>query len=92
GVPEANISLKNLTNKTIDYCEVKFTCYDAHNKVTTDYPSLYNGTFKGYSNDNINPYGKVTWAWTLYSNEKTFSIGNIYMVFIRYTDGTTWSR
>lgn len=89
--PKANITFRNISDKTIVSFDVEFTCYDAYGKVTTDYPWLYNGKFTGRSDrDNIPSNELNTYTWTLYSNERTASIKNVRIVKVAYSDGTTW--
>lgn len=89
--PKANITFRNISDKTIVSFEIEFVCYDAYGKVTTDYPWLYNGKFTGVSDrDNIPSNELNTYTWTLYSNERTASIKNVRIVKVAYSDGTTW--
>lgn len=91
GIPEVYITFRNLTGKDISALEVEFTCIDAYGKVTTDWPSLYNGNFTGYMEDDIlKAYTEDTYCWTLYSNERTASIRNPHIVRAAATDGTRW--
>ena len=89
--PKANITFRNISDKTIVSFEIEFICYDSYGKVTTDYPWLYNGKFTGISDrDNIPTNELNTYTWTLYSNERTASIKNVRIVKVAYSDGTTW--
>ncbi len=91
GYPDAVISLRNISDKTIVSFKVEFTCYDAYGRVTTDYPWLYNGQFTGRDDRcNFKSNSKNNWYWTLYSNERTASIKNVRVVEAAYSDGTTW--
>lgn len=93
GVPVVNMTLRNLTPAACGSLEVKFTCVDAYGNVTTDYPWLYDGTFTGYDDTaNIPAYGTKTFAWTLYSNERTSSIRNPYALRAVFADGSVWGR
>ena len=93
GVPTVNIIYRNLSDVTLNAFELKFTCVDAYGKATTDWPTLYDGTFKGYSdNENLAPYSIGYGTWTLNSNERTTSIRNLQMIRAVFSDGSIWQR
>lgn len=90
-IPEVNIKFRNLTDKDITAFEVEWTCIDAYGKVTTDWPTLYNGNFTGYiDNADLKAGTADDYYWTMNSNERTASIRNCHMTRIAFADGTTW--
>lgn len=93
GIPVVNVSIWNIGNKDIRSFEIKWTCIDAYGNVTTDWPSIHDGTFVGYMEQEILPAdGVKTFSWTMNSNERTASVRNVQVVRVAYTDGTVWQR
>ena len=93
GIPEIHITFRNLSQKTIVAFENNFTCYDAYGNITTDFPSLYNGSYNGYCDDEYVLSGtKFTRTWTLYNNERTHSISWPSIIKIAFSDGSTWYK
>lgn len=93
GIPVVNVSVWNISNKDIRSFEIKWTCIDAYGNVTTDWPTIHDGTFVGYMEREIFPAdGVKTFSWTMNSNERTASVRNVQVVRVSYTDGTTWQR
>lgn len=91
GIPEVNITYRNLTPWDIFAFETEWVCIDAYGNVTTDYPSIYNGTFVGYMEGDM-LYGDevATFTWTMNSNSRTASISNWHMVRVAFADGGVW--
>ncbi len=94
GTPEVTIYVRNLTQKTINRIDITWTCRDAYGNVTTDYPTLYNGDFTGYTkaSETIGPGEPAAFTWTLYSNVQTAYISNYYVESVAFTDGTSWRK
>ena len=93
GIPEVFVFYRNLTPAMLNAFELEFTCIDSYGNVTTDFPTLYNGNFIGYSDtENLEPYGVSGGYWTLYNNERTSSIRNLRMTRAAFSDGTIWKR
>lgn len=93
GIPTVRIYYRNLTGTTLNALELKFTCIDAYNNVTTDWPTLYDGTFTGYSDtEYLAPYSIGGATWTLNSNERTTSIRNLHIIRAAFSDGTIWKK
>ncbi len=93
GIPEAWIQFRNLSDKTITAFKVYFVCYDAYGNVTTDYPSLYDGSNVGVvERETFYPGESNAFYMKLYSNEQTASISRPYVTQIAFSDGTTWYR
>ncbi len=93
GIPVVNVSLWNISNKDIRSFEIKWTCVDAYGNVTTDWPTIHDGTFVGYMEREILKADSVnTFNWTMNSNERTASVRNVQVVRVAYTDGTVWQR
>ncbi|MBQ4557182.1 MAG: hypothetical protein IJA60_06010 [Clostridia bacterium] len=90
GEPCVNIVFRNITFESVEYLETFFTCYDRYGNVTTDYPSLYNGNFTGYSYEEIEGLEKTTLTWELDDNSKTYDVSYPYLTYVRLEDGTTW--
>lgn len=93
GIPVVNVSVWNISNKDIRSFEIKWTCVDAYGNVTTDWPTIHDGTFVGYmEQETLKADGIKTYSWTMNSNERTASVRNCYIVRVVYTDGTVWQR
>ncbi len=92
--PEVNIEVRNLSQKTIIRLDITWTCRDAYGNITTDFPSLYNGNFTGYTDADsaLAPGERSILTWTLYSNEQTAYITNYYVESVAYSDGTSWRK
>ena len=93
GIPEAWIGVRNLSDKTITAFDVYFVCYDAYGNVTTDYPSLYDGSYTGSAErQELYPSEWNGYSLKLYSNSRTASISKPYVTRVAFSDGTTWYR
>ena len=93
GIPEVSIRFRNLTKQTITGMDVQWTCLDAGGKVTTDYPLLYNGSVSAHSFTDLAPGAASAWrSWTLYSNQKTTQIKDLFVASVTYGDETTWKK
>lgn len=91
GVPEVNITFRNISTKTVTNLEAFWTCVDAYGNVTTDYPYLYNGNFNGWMDGiSLKPGESDTYYWTMYSNERTASVRNLRMEKCAFSDGSSW--
>ncbi len=73
GIPEANLSVYNITDKEIDAFEITILCYDNYNRPVNHYLSRVN-SFKGLSQDTIQSGEESSGTWTLYGHENTTKI------------------
>lgn len=88
GVPEANVVLKNVSDKTIDAIKVRIYPYDTYDNRVYNFGG--EGTFKGIAQRiNIDPNYRDAYTWTLnlFDNATKF---NVEVYSVHFTDGTTW--
>ncbi len=91
GVPEAHISFKNVSNKTIDALELTIKCYDSYGRVVKE--SISNrGAFYAISQSrNIIPGSQQGGTWTLNLFRNTTKV-EVFVTSVHYTDGTVWKK
>ncbi|WP_028558704.1 stalk domain-containing protein [Paenibacillus pinihumi] len=90
--PEANIAVRNLTDKTIASFELSFSCYDAFGQKVT-YRFGNSNRFKGtaVNSDIKSGYAQlVTWDLTYYA--RTSQLKNITIDKVAFSDGTVWKK
>ncbi|QQS37037.1 MAG: hypothetical protein IPM56_03530 [Ignavibacteriales bacterium] len=86
--PEAYISLRNISEKTIDAYTLKILCYDRFDNPVKD--GLYgDNNFGAISQETISPLSYNSGKWTLYGHENTAKI-KVFIDKVHFTDGTTW--
>ncbi|EFM10920.1 copper amine oxidase domain protein [Paenibacillus curdlanolyticus YK9] len=91
GYPEANIRLKNLTEKKIVAFELSFSCFDAYgDPVKGGYP--YTNRFYGKASDVVDWGDTYTFTWDLWSYSDTSKISNITIDKVAFSDGSVWKR
>ena len=90
GIPEANISFKNLSNKTIDALELTIKCYDSYGRVVKELISNRDALCNS-QNRNIIPGSEEGGTWTLNLFENTTKI-EVIVTSVHYTDGTSWKK
>ncbi|MWC30148.1 stalk domain-containing protein [Paenibacillus sp. MMS18-CY102] len=91
GYPEANIRLKNLTEKKIVAFELSFSCFDSYgDPAKGGYP--YNNRFYGKANDAVGWGETYTFTWDLFSYSDTSKISNITIDKVAFSDGSVWKR
>ena len=91
GIPEANISFKNLSNKTIDALELTIKCYDSYGRVVKELISNRDAFYAISQNRNIIPGSEEGGTWTLNLFENTTKI-EVIVTSVHYTDGTSWKK
>lgn len=88
GIPEANLSVYNITDKEIDAYEISILCYDNYNRPVNHYLYKVN-SFKGLSQDTIQPGDESSGALTLYGHENTTKI-KILLKSVHYKRYGAW--
>lgn len=88
GIPEANLSVFNITDKDIDAFEVSILCYDNYNRPVGHYLHRSN-VFKGISQDLIEPSKESYGTWTLYGYENTTKV-TIVLKSVHYKGKGAW--
>ncbi len=92
GTKQANISLRNISYKTVAAIEIEFNCYNAFMDPVKYYgsgSSLYKGNAQKMY---LYTLDTQSWYWKLYGYSDTEYIKNIYVKRVAFTDGTVWSR
>ncbi len=90
GVPEVNITFRNISGKTVSSLEAFWTCVDPYGRPTSDY-YWYNGNYNGWMNGiSLEPGEAASYYWTLYSNEQTTDVKNLRMEKCAFSDGSSW--
>ncbi|MFF2889662.1 hypothetical protein [Paenibacillus sp. NPDC057967] len=90
GIPEPEITFKNLSDKTIDALEIEIRCYDTFGRAVT-FPG-YSNLFRGIAQEVMIPSGtEDTFVWTLNLFDNTTKV-NVTVTNVHYTDGTTWKK
>lgn len=88
GNPEAELEVRNISNKVIDAFEVDVLCYDNYNRPVSHY--LYKtNRFKGISQDEIEPLDENYSTWTLHGHENTTKI-KIVIKSVHFKNGSKW--
>jgi hypothetical protein len=91
GIPEGNVTIQNLTKKTIDAYEVDIYCINGYGKPVYHYYYDTN-KFEGISQRNSLKFGdSQSDTWTLYGHENTTKIRAV-IVSVHFTDGTVWKK
>ncbi len=88
GIPEANLSVYNITDKEIDAYEISILYYENFNRPVNHYLYRVN-RFKGLSQDTIQPGDESSGTWTLYGHENTTKI-NILLKSVQYKKHGVW--
>lgn len=88
GIPEANLSVYNITDKEIDAYEISILCYDNYNRPVNHYLYKVN-SFKGLSQDTIQSGDESSGTWTLYGHENTTKI-KILLKSVHYKRYGAW--
>lgn len=91
GTPEANITFKNLSNKTVDAFEVTIKCYDTYDRLVKESISNESAFYGISQNENMKIGETVCDTWTLYLFDNTTKI-NVYVTSVHFTDGTVWKK
>lgn len=90
GVPEVNITFRNISGKTVNSLEAFWTCVDPYGRPTADWSHL-NGNYNGWMNGiSLKSGDSATYYWTLYSNEATSDVKNLRMEKCAFSDGSSW--
>lgn len=89
-VPEVNLTIKNLTTKTIVAYQMKVSCYDDFDRPVNRYLSSSN-LFKGISQGNsLTPGESQTDTWTLNLYDLATKVKNVTITAVKFSDGTSW--
>ncbi|WP_419875245.1 copper amine oxidase N-terminal domain-containing protein [Candidatus Pristimantibacillus sp. PTI5] len=89
-VPEVNLTIKNLTTKTIVAYEMKVSCYDDFDRPVYRYFSSSN-LFLGISQGNSLASGESqTDTWTLNLYDLATQVKNVTITAVKFSDGTSW--
>ncbi len=88
GIPEANLSVYNITDKEIDAFEITILCYDNYNRPVNHYLYKVN-SFKGLSQDTIQSGDESSGTWTLHGYENTTKI-KIILKSVHYKRYGAW--
>lgn len=89
-MPEVNLEVKNLTNKTIDAYEMELECYDTYDRPVREIITASN-KFLGISQNNeLKPYRSQTDTWSLTWYENVTKVKNVKITSVHFTDGTVW--
>lgn len=88
GIPEANLSVYNISNNNIDGFEVSILCYDNYNRPVNHYLHRTN-VFKGISQEVIEASNKTFVRWTLYGYENTTK-GTFLLKSVHFKGKGTW--
>ncbi|QHT62535.1 copper amine oxidase N-terminal domain-containing protein [Paenibacillus lycopersici] len=90
GIPEANITVKNLTEKTVIAYEISFSCYDDFERPVNVWLGSSNRV-DGIAQDiSISSGGEYGASWTLNLYTLTTHLKNVRITAVRFSDGTTW--
>jgi len=90
GVPEPQITFKNLSGKSIDAFEIEIRTFDTFGRPVT-FPGYGNLTLGIAQEILIPPGAEETMVWTLNLFENATKV-NVTVVNVHYTDGTTWKK
>ena len=86
GVPQASISIKNITKKTIDAYTIRIECYNNFDRPVNH---IDGNIFQGISQETINPNEEDLFnTWVLHGFDNTTKI-KISLREVHFTDGTT---
>lgn len=88
GIPEANLTVHNITDRAIDAFEITILCYDNYNRPVNHYLYRVN-SFKGLSQDAIQSGEESSGTWTLYGHENTTKI-KILLKSVHYKKYGAW--
>ena len=86
GAPSARITLRNLSYKEVETIRIKFTCYNAFGEVIKTYNPYT------FSNAQLSPGEERMYNLPFYGHDYAYSIGNVEIVEVAYTDGTKWKK
>ncbi len=86
GAPSARITLRNLSYKEVEAIRIKFTCYNAFGEVIKTYNPYT------FSNAQLSPGEERMYNLPFYGHDYAYSIGNVEIVEVAYTDGTKWKK
>ncbi|MGF7046543.1 hypothetical protein J2T13_001041 [Paenibacillus sp. DS2015] len=90
GNPEVNLTIKNLTSKTIIAYEMSLRTYDDFDRRANNWLSTSN-LFEGISQDNSIGSGSYqTDTWTLNFYDLATQVKSVKITAVRFSDGTTW--
>ena len=90
--PEANISFANLTEKRIVAFDLTFELYDAYGKPAKG-SLTQSHRFDGMVSSTNHASGETyTYTWDLFWFDRAYSIRNVRITQVAYSDGTTWKR
>jgi hypothetical protein len=84
--PEANITYKNVSNKTIDGIKVGVACYNNFDEPVN---SGFNNIFAGIDQDRLRPGRQNTATWTMSLYDNTTKI-KPFIREVHFTDGSRW--
>jgi hypothetical protein len=85
-----NLTLKNLTTKTIVAYEMSLRTYDDFDRRVNEWLSTSN-LFEGISQDNnIGSGSYQTDTWTLNLYDLATQVKSVKITAVRFLDGTTW--
>lgn len=91
GIPEAHVSFKNVSTKTIDAFEITIKCYDSYDRLVRKQISN-EGAFYGISqNRNISSGDMQGATWTLHLFDNTTKF-DATITSVHFTDGTVWKK
>lgn len=92
GIPEVNLTTKNLMTKTIVAYEMSLRTYDDFDRKVNRWLSSSN-LFEGISQNNKIASGSYnTDTWTLNLYDLTTKVKNIKITAVKFSDGTTWKQ
>lgn len=88
GTSEANINIKNNSDKTVDALKVGILCYNNFDEPITESISGAN-QYMGISQSKLRPNKTETDTWVMYLFDNTTKI-KPYIYQVHFTDGTIW--
>ncbi|RXZ79870.1 copper amine oxidase N-terminal domain-containing protein [Paenibacillaceae bacterium] len=92
GYPEADISFRNVTEKTIVSFELTFDCYDAYGDKVNHLFGNSNRFKAMASQTDMKSGASHTFTWSLDNYYRTAKISNIKVNKVAFSDGTVWKR
>jgi len=90
--PEANISFTNLTEKRIVSFDLTFDPYDAYGKKVKNSLTNQHRIEAMVSSTTLDSGDTYSYSWDLLWYDRAYSIRNIVITQVAYSDGTVWKR
>lgn len=92
GVPKVNLTIKNLSTKTIIAYEMSVKCYDDFDRPVNRWLSKSN-LFEGISQNNRILSGEYqTDTWTLNLYDLATQVKHVKITAVKFSDGSSWKR